>query len=419
MKLRPYRSPGPDVAREVRSCLPSQVKTQQSIKPSRLARDPAAHILSYLGSWNPWPQPVTKHDEVWLMDNTAFLSSKKDMIGRTREAWRAEFVAAVFSQEPSCAVNDAVMRVAERIGLAHDEAARKTIEKRLRPFLMDIQPGKRVMALYGGELPLKLSAGGRNGISFDLKTIRAAPPGMVVPTTAMVPSGTTGVLQSKTFFAEAEGWAVISDIDDTIKITLTMEWIGILRSTFVDEPQPVPGMPQLYKFLQAQITSASPFFYLSASPYNLYPFLRDFRDVYYPHGQLLLRDSSWMSLPGLVANLTMGTKDYKVDRMRKIHKWFPRKKMICIGDSTQTDPEAYAKMYRDCGPDWIQLILIRKVTGVAAAGIEDKNKPARFKKAFRGVPKTVWHVFEKPEECYQFIRDVVGGHGEIRSHHKH
>lgn len=343
------------------------------------------------------------------MDNTAFLSTKRNAIGRARHAWKAEFVAAVFSQEPSCAVSDAVIRVADKLGLAHDDAANKTIEKRLRPFLMDIQPGKQVFALYGGDVPLKLSAGGRNGISSDVKTICAAPPGTVVPTTAIVPGGTTGVLQSKTFFAEPEGWAVISDVDDTIKITMTKEWSGILRSTFIDEPQPVAGMPQLYRFLQAQITSASPFFYLSASPYNLYPFLRDFRDVYYPHGQLILRDSSWMSLPGLLADLTMGTKEYKVDRMKKIHKWLPKKKLICIGDSTQTDPEAYAQMYRDYGPSWIRLILIRKVTGIAAAGIEDKNKPERFKKAFRGVPRSVWHVFEKPEECYQLIRDIVGG----------
>jgi len=135
-----------------------------------------------------------------------------------------------------------------------------------------------------------------------------------------------------------------ADVDDTIKVTQTSDPIGILRTTFLEEPTPVKGMPELYAHLQSQITVASPFFYLSASPYNLYPFLREFRDQYYPHGQLILRDASWMSVPGLLSNLTLGTQEYKVDRIKKLHGWLPRKKMILIGDSTQSDPESYGEM---------------------------------------------------------------------------
>jgi hypothetical protein len=54
------------------------------------------------------------------------------------------------------------------------------------------------------------------------------------------------------------------------------------------------------------------------------------------------------------------------------------------------------------------LILIRKVTDIAAIGIEEKNEPERFKKAFEGVSKSVWHVFESPDECYKIISDVTG-----------
>ena len=127
-------------------------------------------------------------------------------------------------------------------------------------------------------------------------------------------------------------------------MTQTSDPIGILRTTFVDDPTPIKGMPELYRFIQSQITTAAPFFYLSASPYNLYPFLREFREQYYPHGQLILRDSSWMSIPGLLSNLTLGTEEYKVERMQKLHSWLPKKKVICIGDSTQADPESYGAM---------------------------------------------------------------------------
>jgi len=125
---------------------------------------------------------------------------------------------------------------------------------------------------------------------------------------------------------------------------MTSDPIGILSSTFVSEPTPVEGMPVLYDFIQTTISRSAPFFYLSASPYNLYMFLHNFREKYYPQGTIILRDSSWMNLSGLLSNLTLGTEAYKVDRMEKINSWLPKRKMICIGDSTQSDPEAYGEM---------------------------------------------------------------------------
>lgn len=58
-------------------------------------------------------------------------------------------------------------------------------------------------------------------------------------------------------------------------------------------------------------------------------------------------------------------------------------------------------------PDWIKVILIRKVTDIAAIGIESKNEPERFEKAFKDVPRSVWHVFDDPAECYPIIRNAV------------
>lgn len=58
-------------------------------------------------------------------------------------------------------------------------------------------------------------------------------------------------------------------------------------------------------------------------------------------------------------------------------------------------------------PEWIKLILIRKVTDIAAIGIEEKNESARFEKAFKDVPKSVWKVFENPQECYTVVDNLV------------
>jgi len=104
-------------------------------------------------------------------------------------------------------------------------------------------------------------------------------------------------------------------------------------------------MPELYKHIHNKLIGPSaPFFYLSASPYNLYGFLANFRQLFYPHGTMILRDASWQNLSGLLSNLTQGVQKFKVSRMDKIHGWLPKRKMICIGDSTQSDPEAYGEM---------------------------------------------------------------------------
>ncbi|KAI1388170.1 uncharacterized protein F4822DRAFT_236582 [Hypoxylon trugodes] len=364
-----------------------------------ISTDKAYQLLSYLGNKNPFPRSITNEDTIWLLDNTAYHNEKTGK-------WEAEFVAAAFSQNSYCAIIDAVNAVATKIDLDEKDPNYPTVEARIRPFLQNIKPGAQVKALQRGDLPLKLGPGGRNGISSDIKGLPDNGGGALIPTFAEVPKGANGLLEMKTFYAEPEGWGVISDIDDTIKITQTSDPIGILRTTFLDKPEPCPGMPKLYQFIHSLIQETSPWFYLSASPYNLYPFLRDFRQQNYPHGTIILRDESWMSLSGLLTTLTLGTEDYKIDRIEKIHSWLPRRKMICIGDSTQSDPEAYGETYRTY-PGWVKIILIRKVEDIAAIGIEAKNEPERFEKAFKNVPREVWHVFSNPAECHKIIQDAV------------
>ncbi|KIH91067.1 actin filament organization protein app1 [Sporothrix brasiliensis 5110] len=387
----------------------------QSVSKASAQSSRVADLLSYLGKRNPAPQPITDKDCVWLLDNVAFVDAATG-------DYQAEYVVAVMAQHPTCKVVDAVRAVADTLGRgALDDAALKTIEERIVPFLQDILPGRQVAALHGEDWRLLFSPGGRNGLSSDVRRLPGAKPGALVPTRAEVPAGVNGMLEMQTFYtAKTNGagdashtslrerhWGVISDIDDTIKLTQTSDPIGILQKTFVDPATPIEGMPPLYQYIQARMGDAAPFFYLSASPYNLYPFLHGFRRQFYPHGMLVLRDATLMSVSGLLSTLTLGTQAYKVDRMHKIHGWLPDTTFVCIGDSTQSDPEAYGEIYRTF-PGWVGLILIRKVTDIAALGMEEKNDPDRFDKAFEGVPKDKWHVFEHPHQCYALVQQAVG-----------
>ncbi|KAF5579928.1 actin filament organization app1 [Fusarium subglutinans] len=360
--------------------------------------------LSRFAQWNPFGKAVDAGDIVWLMDNTAYQNPETDQ-------WEAEFVAAVFENEPKCRVADIVSGIASTLGLADDAAERDVIEKRIIPFLWDIQAA-RVFWIEHKKKEIKLGPTSINGITTSVEPLHHAHKGSVVDATALVPQGTQGLHDMQTYYAGPEGWAIISDVDDTIKVTLTSDPLGILKTTFVDEPTPVPGMPELYSELQTLLPRDTPWFYLSASPYNLYPLLREFRDRYFPQGTLILRDSSWRTIAGLLSALTMGTEEYKADRMKKIHSWLPKRKLILIGDSTQSDPEAYGETYRTF-PGWVKMILIRKATDVAAIGIEEKNRLERFEKAFKNVPVEAWHVFEEPSDgiigAKLLIRNKAGG----------
>lgn len=123
---------------------------------------------------------------------------------------------------------------------------------------------------------------------------------------------------------------------------MTRSSTGTLQSTFVDDPTPIKGMPEFYKYVDEQLQPT--WFYLSASPYNLYPFLDQFLTQYYPPGTLILRDMSWMNLESFIESLRTGVLAYKVTRIEKINSWLPGRRFICLGDSTQSDPETYGTM---------------------------------------------------------------------------
>jgi phosphatidate phosphatase APP1 len=101
------------------------------------------------------------------------------------------------------------------------------------------------------------------------------------------------------------------------------------------------------------------------------------------------------------------TQEYKANRIEKVHSWLPQKKVILIGDSTQSDPEAYGECARKF-PGWVSVIFIRKVTGIAGMDEGTKNGEARFEKAFEGVEKSIWHVFTDPNEVAEKVDALVG-----------
>jgi hypothetical protein len=95
---------------------------------------------------------------------------------------------------------------------------------------------------------------------------------------------------------------------------------------------------------------------------------------------------------------------------KKVASWLPKTTWVCCGDSTQSDPEAYAEFYQQL----VQLnqggriarIFIRKVVGVNPKLEATLNAPERFEKAFARVPKSVWKVFEDGKELMDEVEKL-------------
>ncbi|EAW08067.1 phosphatidate phosphatase App1 family protein [Aspergillus clavatus NRRL 1] len=347
----------------------------------------------------------SRQHTVWLFDNTAYQRVVPKALGQGRPAWRMEVVACVFEKDSRKDISKFVATIADLIGLdgeiGTERETRHQITRRLRPFLYQTAPAYKMtieIPLSDDSLQLReLGPTDSNGLisqNVNLGT-RQLTDGARIRSYLR---GWEGEVSMDIVFAGQEGWILISDIDDTIKYTKTSEATGILRTTFVEAARPIRGMPQLYAHIQKHIVPT--WFYLSASPYNLYPFLREFLHTYFTPGTLMLRESSWMDVSSLIRSFTTYTMEYKVNNMEKLHRSFPRRQALCIGDSTQKDPEAYAEIYRR-HPNWVKAILIRKVTDVPH--MEEQNSPERFRVAFKDVPDSVWTVFEEPEEVYKLV----------------
>lgn len=138
-----------------------------------------------------------------------------------------------------------------------------------------------------------------------------------------------------------------ADIDDTIKISNVLDKVKLVKATLLDQPTPVAGMPELYKSLAASLNKP-PFFYVSGSPYQLYPFLREFVATEFAdaRGPIFLRNFT-LTDPTFLFDSFIGDGssklEYKVGQITRVRDMYPKRSFLTIGDSTEKDPEVYAE----------------------------------------------------------------------------
>lgn len=307
------------------------------------------------------------------------------------KAWIVPVQGWIFEPEVSDLKRRALLRTLKAdLKLAADQESVDRFEKRMSYFLVDNERGKKVGIRIGrfrftmpqsskaGHFRRELTIGksiveqqARNGwLTFD------------VPMPAESPRQFTG----RALLRPPAGVTVISDIDDTVKVSQVRSRTMLIANTFLNEFQAVEGMPALYRDWQKK---GADFTFVSACPWQLYPALKswmekeEFPPATFQLRQIRFRDTSLLKLFD-------DPFESKVARVSRLLKQFPRRRFILVGDSGEKDPEVYGALTRKF-PDQIVISLIRNVT-------EESASSPRIKNAFRGIAPHRWKVFDRASE---------------------
>jgi hypothetical protein len=195
-------------------------------------------------------------------------------------------------------------------------------------------------------------------------------------------------IKNTILLTEEKGFSIISDIDDTVKVSGVNNLREMVENTMFKPFKATPGMSQYYwdlyhglsiesleeKKKDSSSTIYPTFHFLSAIPMQFVPAIQPFLINHFPPFELLV---STLAVASGGLRAIRQIQEFKINSTHQIGRILKKKKFILIGDSTQKDPEAYGDIAREFG-DRVQCIFIRIVWGFSAKKELDLNTEERF-----------------------------------------
>lgn len=265
-----------------------------------------------------------------------------------------------------------------------DATEKHYLNRRIMPFIVDNQSMKYVnIKFHGDEEIRKIKRSSKDGhfiqhLHIHKDNLHPDDSGVV----SYYALDETRTFQGNVHLVKDEGISIISDIDDTLKITNYLDKKEFIKNTFLRQFKAVDGMQQLFVKCKRHYSDCT-IHYVSASPYQLYEELNNFfKEEGFPAAtfhlkRIRIKDKSLMKL-------FADPMEYKLYQIEPLLQMFPKRKFILIGDSGEKDPEVYKELMRKY-PDQIEKIWIRNV---------NEAKDDRMV----GVPREKWRFFNCGEE---------------------
>lgn len=270
--------------------------------------------------------------------------------------WQARVHGKIYENETDSSVRRMLVAALHPETASAEESA--NFERRTRLFLVDNQGWKGIRIRIGGRT-VDLKTSGMNGhfedtIPIPDQEMTLLNKNGIVSFDAVLPEKDRRLFRGFVYPVPAAAPIVVSDIDDTIKISDVRNKNELLKNSFLRPFRPTPGMPEFYRELAQR---GAFFFYVSASPWQLYSELKGFCSMArYPEGvyrmkYFRLKDSDFL-------NLFQKPQEYKQETIEPILQSLPDHPFILIGDSGEKDPEAYTALAEKY-PAQVKRVLIR------------------------------------------------------------
>jgi phosphatidate phosphatase APP1 len=307
---------------------------------------------------------------------------------RDGDRWSVRVHAWVYEpEEGSFGRGAAIEALRAALDLPADAIESDIFRSRASAFLVDNESGKTLVVRIGNEEHTLTTTGANGHSETDLELAAAGlQPDAAgwVPIEVIPPAGDSRRFGGSALLLADTGTSVISDVDDTIKISEVRDKKQLLTRTFLREFEAVPGMAAAYRRWAG---AGATFHYVSASPWQLFDVLGGFvTTADFPRGsmhlkQFRVKDSSFFSL-------FEDPQAYKRPILHDLISRAPGRRFVLIGDSGEMDPEAYGEAFR-AFPGQVAAIYIRDVSG------EPREAP-RYATAFAEVPPDRWTIFTDP-----------------------
>jgi hypothetical protein len=279
----------------------------------------------------------------------------------------------------------------EGYGLRETPETANNFDERIRWFVASGESEQQLVTRIG-EHPMAIDASDSNGY-FDAT--------MAIPRRADTSARTVSLhatlgkddrfFEGTVVVPTASAVMIVSDIDDTIKVSHVTDTAVLLDYTFYRDYEAVPGMAALYRRWS---DAGAAFHYVSSSPWQLYVPIRDFMlGAGFPLGAMHLKRVHVTD--GTFLDLFKSGTETKPARIETLLDRFPGHHFVLVGDSGEEDPEVYALLLRQ-NPEQVVGVYIRNVTG-------ESPSDSRFQRAFAGIERTRWGLFVRPADLNEVV----------------
>ncbi len=231
-------------------------------------------------------------------------------------------------------------------------------------------------------------------------------------TTGYIPSSieATSVFNPEVFqvldikMVPTEGISVISDVDDTIRVTGVLgNKIDIFRNIF-SQPYSecvIPGVAEWYREMHDRFGCV--FHYVSNSPSQIYNIVYGFLQYdKFPITSIHLKQY----FGNIFSSVRMGAGRRKQDSLTEILNDFPHRRFILIGDSGEQDMEAYCSLCLKYGSQIIAIYIHALERSFSSMGLDHENvkelqnlidnRGERLNSSIRNIAPSLIDAYDKP-----------------------